>query len=96
MALRDDEKRQLAEIEHRLAEDDPRFAAKLSVDPKTAGALRKAMLVALVLATWVVGLTIIVLGVALSLPILVVVGAPVVAAVPVRIGWLAWRERHFD
>lgn len=96
MALRDQEKRQLAEIEHGLAQEDPRFAAtlnKLNAKVHPLSALIRAT--ALLLATYLVGLTTIVGGVWLSSAFLVVLGAAVTASMPVLVTWKVWRARHW-
>lgn len=93
MALRDQEKRQLAEIEQGLAADDPKFVAtvrKLSARVHRASRLLRNILV--LLATYLVGLTTIVGGVWLSAVVLVVLGAVITASMPVLIGWRAYRK----
>jgi Protein of unknown function (DUF3040) len=90
VALRDQEIRQLAEIERGLTEDDPRFASTVrKLNGRRPAVPRAVRDVLVLLATYLVGLTTIVLGVWWSLAILVALGAVVTASMPVLVGWQA-------
>ncbi|MCS7478465.1 DUF3040 domain-containing protein [Umezawaea endophytica] len=96
MALRDQEIRQLAEIERRLTEGDPRFAATVrKLNGRRPRAPRAVRDVVVLLATYLVGLAVIVLGTWWSSVVVVAVGAVVTASLPVLVGYRAfhaWRE----
>lgn len=88
MALADDEQRRLNEIERELAEDEPRLARRFAHDRVTAPTV-----VALVVAAGLMlaaGVTLIVTGARLGLPVVVGVGVVVAAVVPV----MAWAVRR--
>jgi heme A synthase len=98
VALRDQEIRQLAEIERGLTEGDPRFAAtvrKLNARrPRVPRAVRNALVL---LATYLVGLTTVIAGTWWSSVVLLALGAVITAAMPVLVGWRAcrtWRQER--
>jgi hypothetical protein len=94
VALRDQEKRQLAEIEQGLVDDDPKFVATVrKLNAKVPRASRLLRNVLVLLATYLVGLATIVGGVLLSSAVVIVLGALITASMPVRIGWWAYRSR---
>lgn len=97
MGLPEDEQRELDDIEQRLAEDDPTFAAKLAKTPPPYRLLppRVLRLIGLLLI-YVVGLTLVITGVALSSIVLIALGAAVTAFSPVVIVVQAWRTRGND
>jgi hypothetical protein len=93
MALHDEEQRQLAEIERRLVEDDPRLARRLA----TLRPMQSLALVASIaglLASVVCGLTAMVFGVLLSSPVLIIVGTLLAVFLPTAIGWRLWLRRR--
>ncbi len=98
MALRDQEIRQLAEIERGLTEGDPRFASTVrKLNGRRPAVPRAVGDVLVLLATYVVGLATIVLGVWWSSVIIVALGAVVTASMPVLVAWralLKWREER--
>lgn len=86
MDLPEDEQRQLKQIEERLAEEDPAFAARLTRKPPPHHRLsQRALFVVLLLLTYVAGLTLLVGGVALESDVLIVVGVMVTAIYPVLV-----------
>jgi hypothetical protein len=98
VALRDQEIRQLAEIERGLTEGDPRFAAtvrKLNARrPRVPQAFRNALVL---LATYLVGLTTLIVGTWWSSVVLLALGAVITASMPVLVGWRgyqAWRQER--
>lgn len=94
MALRDQERRLLAEIEQGLAEGDPLFVATCTeLSSRVGKATRVIRFVVVLLAAYVVGLTAVVGGVVLSSAVLVVLGGALTACIPVAVGWRAWRTR---
>ncbi|XVS61588.1 DUF3040 domain-containing protein [Actinosynnema sp. CA-299493] len=95
MALRDDEKRALAQIQRQLADDDPRFVARLSRKRSLFRIPQRVLFTAALLTTYVVGLLAIITGVALSSAFLVVAGALVTAGFPTAVAVRAWRGRRF-
>lgn len=92
MALRDEEQRQLAEIERRLAEDDPRLAQRLSrLRPFALSST--ALAVAALLVCFVVGLAVVAVGTEIgSLPV-GIVGAIVGVGLPTLLIWRLWLRR---
>ncbi|QQQ74019.1 DUF3040 domain-containing protein [Saccharothrix sp. 6-C] len=95
MALRDDEKRALAQIQRQLADDDPRFVARLSRKGSLFRIPRRVLFTAALLTTYAVGLLAIVIGVTLPSALLVIVGALVTAGFPTAVAVRAWRGRRF-
>ncbi|NUT47277.1 MAG: DUF3040 domain-containing protein [Saccharothrix sp.] len=93
MGLREHEERALAQIQQQLADDDPRFAARLTRARLKMRIPRRVLFAAALLGTYLLGLTTIVLGVALASVFLVVVGSAVTAAFPVVVAARAWRGR---
>jgi hypothetical protein len=94
MALRDDERRKLAEIERELAQADPRLAHRLAeLRPLTRGSA--TALVAGALAMLASGLIMMVVGVQLASPVLVVIGALLSAGFPALAGWHLWWRRRW-
>ncbi|PRX47299.1 Protein of unknown function (DUF3040) [Prauserella shujinwangii] len=92
MALRDEEQRQLAEIEQRLVEDDPHLAQRLAkLRPFALG--RAGLVVLSVVAALVVGLIVIATGSELDSPALVVLGAALAAGVPTAVIWRLWLRK---
>ncbi|WP_170166475.1 DUF3040 domain-containing protein [Lentzea atacamensis] len=93
----EDEQRELDGIEHRLAEDDPTFAAKLATTPPLYRRLppRVLRLISLLLI-YVVGLVVVITGVSLSSNVLIALGWAVAAFGPVAIVVQAWRTRGSD
>jgi uncharacterized membrane protein YdcZ (DUF606 family) len=86
MVLRDHEQRQLDEIERLLAEQSPRLARRFSAfRPVPTSALVAGVVGMLILLT--TGLVIMVVGVQLSAPALIVIGALITTVVPATIGW---------
>lgn len=86
MELPEDEQRQLKQIEEQLAEEDPAFAARLTRKPPAHQRLsRKALFVVLLLLSYVVGLTLLVGGVALESVALTVLGVGVTVTYPVLV-----------
>jgi hypothetical protein len=92
MALHDEEQRQLAEIERRLAEDDPRLARRLATLRPMESLVVVAAVVG-VLASVAGGLIAMVFGVVLSSPILIIAGVLIAVFLPTAIAWRVWR-RH--
>jgi hypothetical protein len=89
MALHDEEQRQLAEIERRLAEDDPRLARRLATF-RPMQSLALVASIAGLLASVACGLTAMVFGVLLSSPVLIIVGTLLAVFLPTAIGWRLW------
>lgn len=93
VALRDQDRRQLAEIEYNLVEGDPRFAATVrTLNSRLGRASRAVRFAVAVLATYVVGLTTVICGMLLSSAVLMALGAVTTASMPVAVGWRSWRE----
>ncbi|GAA3685370.1 hypothetical protein GCM10022267_85210 [Lentzea roselyniae] len=97
MGLPEDEQRELDDIEHRLAEDDPTFAAKLATTPPLYRQLtpRVLRLISLLLI-YVVGLVVVITGVSLSSIVVIALGAAVAAFGPAATVVQAWRTRGND
>jgi hypothetical protein len=93
MALQDHEERALAQIERQLADDDPRFVARLARTRSWLRIPRRVLFASALVLTYALGLLIIIAGVTLPSVILVVLGSLVTAAFPVAAGRRAWRER---
>lgn len=92
MKLPDHEQQELDEIERRLAEDDPKLAAKLTRPaPKVP---HRTMVVGGLLALHVIGLLFVMAGVTTSSVVLVAVGACVVLGVFGGFAVRVWRERE--
>ncbi|KOX28180.1 hypothetical protein ADK67_12125 [Saccharothrix sp. NRRL B-16348] len=94
MGLQDREERALAEIEQRLAEDDPRFAARLDHTRSWHRIPRPVLLGAALVATYVVGLLAVIAGVTLSSVPLIALGAVVITAFPAAVAARAWRAHR--
>lgn len=92
MGLPEHEQRELAEIEQRLAEEDPRFAARLT--KPGLGLSPRTMIVLGLLATYVIGLLVVVLGVTLGSVVLIALGAAVTVSFPVMLVVRIWRDRR--
>ncbi len=92
MRLPDREQRELEEIERRLAEDDPKLAAKLN---RRAPVLpRRTLVIGGMLALHAIGLIVVIAGVMSSSAVLIALGACVVVGV---FAWFAvriWREQR--
>ncbi|MEU7481765.1 DUF3040 domain-containing protein [Lentzea sp. NPDC042327] len=92
MELPEKERLQLKEIERQLAEEDPRFAARLTRKPPPHQRLsRKAMFAVLLVLADVVGLAVLVGGVTLGSVVLIVLGVAVLAVFPVLVVVRAWQ-----
>ncbi|WP_394619615.1 DUF3040 domain-containing protein [Lentzea sp. JNUCC 0626] len=89
MKLPDHEQRELEEIERRLAEDDPKFAAKLNRPAPRVP--HRTLMLAGVLAFYVAGLVVVMTGVTLASQIVIALGAAMVLAVFGWFGVRAWR-----
>ncbi|MFD5825936.1 DUF3040 domain-containing protein [Lentzea sp. NPDC060358] len=94
MALADHEKRELDEIEQRLFDDDPKFAAKLTKPSVLVFLSRKTLLVLGVIAVYLGALLAVVAGVTWSSVALVVLGALLGTGVFAGLIVLAWRGRR--
>ncbi|MPZ85353.1 MAG: DUF3040 domain-containing protein [Actinophytocola sp.] len=95
MGLQDHEKRELAEIEQRLVQDDPRLATRLASGKATMFTLSgQAQFILGVLTTYVTGLLTIIAGVTFASPFLITLGAAVTASFPVAVASRAWRHRQ--
>ncbi|WP_346131161.1 DUF3040 domain-containing protein [Lentzea roselyniae] len=96
MGLPEDEQRELDDIEQRLAEDAPDFAAKLAKAPPRYRLLPAARVLRLagLLLIYVLGLVTVMTGVSLSSPVLVALGAAMTAFGPVVMIVEAWRGRE--
>lgn len=95
MELPDREKRELDEIEQRLAEDDPKLAARLTrVTPAIFLMSRRTLLVLGALATYIAGLLVVIAGVTLSSTVLVALGTAMIVSVFAGLVAHAWRNRH--
>lgn len=84
MELPDREQQELREIEQRLAEDDPKLAAKLNRAAPRMLVPRRVLLFVGMLAVYLAGLVVVMVGVTLSSVALIVLGACTI------IGGLAW------
>ncbi|MDX8034887.1 DUF3040 domain-containing protein [Lentzea sp. BCCO 10_0856] len=97
MGLPEDEQRELDAIEQRLAEDDPKFAAKLVRTPSPHHRLPRRVLKLIgLLLIYVVGLVVVITGVSLSSIVVIALGAAVTAFSPVAIVVQTWRTRGND
>lgn len=86
--MRDHEQRQLDEIERQLTEENPRLARRLATfRPLPASSLVAGVVGLFILLT--TGLVIMVVGVQLSAPVVIALGALITAVVPATIGWHA-------
>ncbi|MEU4445952.1 DUF3040 domain-containing protein [Actinosynnema sp. NPDC050801] len=94
MALQDHEERALAEIEQQLADDDPRFVARLGRKRSWIRTSRRVAHAAALVSTYLVGLLVVIAGVTLPSVVLIVLGAAVTAAFPVLTATRAWRGRR--
>lgn len=93
--------RGLGEIEQHLVEEDPDLDAELTnltadLTDVVAGTSRRSRAIVIVcgIATFLIAATIIVVGVAISSPVLVVLGAVLTAGIPVGAAWRVWRIRR--
>ncbi|MEU6646374.1 DUF3040 domain-containing protein [Saccharomonospora sp. NPDC046836] len=92
MALRDEEQRQLAEIEQRLTKDDPQLAQRLAkLSP--LGFSRVGLAVVSMLVLFVIGLAVIAIGAELSAPAVWSCGIVLAVVVPTLIIWRLWLRR---
>ncbi|GLY50570.1 DUF3040 domain-containing protein [Lentzea sp. NBRC 102530] len=89
MKLPDHEQRELEEIERRLAEDDPKFAARLNRPAPRIP--HRTLVLAGVLAFYVAGLVVVMTGVSLALPVITALGAAMLLAVFAWFAVRAWR-----
>lgn len=92
MRLPDREQQELDEIERRLAEDDPKLAAKLNRPAPRVP--RRTLVLAGVLLTYAVGLVVVMAGVTLSSVVLIALGACVVLGVFAWFAVRAWHEHR--
>ncbi|GGU16068.1 DUF3040 domain-containing protein [Lentzea flava] len=91
MALADHEKRELAEIEQRLADEDPKLAAKLTRPSALVFLPSRTVRVLAVFGVYLLGLLAMISGVTWSSAPLVVLGAVLCAGVFGRLVFSAWR-----
>lgn len=89
MRLPDREQQELDEIERRLAEDDPKLAAKLTRPAPRVP--RRTLLVVAVVMLYVLGLMVLIAGVTLSSVVLIALGACVMLG---AFAWFAVRSWH--
>lgn len=94
VGLQDHEKRALAQIERQLADDDPRFVARLNRRRSRIRIPQRVLFTAALLTTYLVGLLTIITGVTLSSTFLIVLGALVTAAFPTAVATRAWRDQR--
>lgn len=92
MALPDDEKRRLAEIERRLSEDDPELAQRLAT-LRRAGSVRTALAVLGLTAAFLGGLVVAAVGAEQSAPVVAVAGVLFAVALPTLIIWRRWLRK---
>ncbi|MCX2946917.1 DUF3040 domain-containing protein [Lentzea sp. NEAU-D7] len=92
MKLPDHEQRELDEIERRLAEDDPKLAAKLTRPAPRMP--RRTLVLAGMLSLYAIGLLVVIAGVSSSSAVVVALGACVVLGVFAAFAVRAWRERE--
>ncbi|MDX8050804.1 DUF3040 domain-containing protein [Lentzea sp. BCCO 10_0798] len=92
MKLPDHEQRELDEIERRLAEDDPKLAAKLNRPAPRMP--RRTLVLAGMLSLHVIGLLVVMAGVSSSSAVVVALGGCVVLGVFAAFVVRAWRERE--
>ncbi|WP_158896137.1 DUF3040 domain-containing protein [Amycolatopsis anabasis] len=92
MALRDEEERILAEIEHQLAEQEPALDHRLDeLRPvRFSGAVLGA---GAVLASLAAGLMSMIFGAQTGSPLFIVVGVLLATVVPTGVLWRAWIRR---
>ncbi|MBB3664316.1 MULTISPECIES: DUF3040 domain-containing protein [Prauserella salsuginis group] len=91
MGLRDEERRQLAEIERRLGEDDPRLAQRLAT--LRPGTSRMLWIGAGLVALFIVGGVVIALGAGAGAPVVVALGVIIAAGVPTAVIWRVWLRK---
>ncbi|MBB3052620.1 putative membrane protein YgcG [Prauserella isguenensis] len=91
MGLRDEERRQLAEIERRLGEDDPRLDRRLAT--LRPGTSRTLWTVVGLIGLFVVGGVVIALGAGAGAPVVVAIGVIVAAGVPTAVIWRLWLRK---
>nr|ANY57996.1 hypothetical protein [uncultured bacterium] len=94
MALADREKRELEEIEQRLFEEDPEFAAKLTKPSVFVLLSRGTLLLAGAVAAFLCGLLVVIAGVTWSSVPVVVLGAVVCAGVFTGLVVRVWRGQR--
>lgn len=94
MELPDREQRELEEIEQRLAEDDPKLAARLNRAAPKILLPRRRLIVIAMLVTYMVGLAAVVAGVTLSWVVLVGLGACMIVGVITGFTVQAWRTHR--
>ncbi|MEU3645745.1 DUF3040 domain-containing protein [Lentzea sp. NPDC034063] len=92
MRLPDREQQELDEIERRLAEDDPKLAAKLTRPAPRVP--RRTLVFAGLLLTYAAGLIVVMAGVTLSSVVLIALGACVVLGVFAWFAVRVWREHR--
>ncbi|TWH20144.1 DUF3040 domain-containing protein [Prauserella rugosa] len=91
MGLRDEERRQLADIERRLGEDDPRLAQRLTT--LRPGLPRVLWTIAALAALFIAGGVLVAVGTGADAPVVVVLGVVVAVGVPTFIIWRRWLRR---
>ncbi|SDO66321.1 DUF3040 domain-containing protein [Lentzea jiangxiensis] len=94
MALADREKRELEQIEQRLFEEDPEFAAKLAKPSVFVFLSRRTLLLAGAVAAFLCGLLVVIAGVTWSSVPVVVLGAAVCASVFAGLVVWVWRGQR--
>lgn len=91
MGLRDEERRQLDDIERRLGEDDPRLAQRLT--RLRPGVPRLLWVLVALFLLFVVGGVLVAVGAGSGLPVVVVVGVLVAVGAPTAIIWRIWLRK---
>lgn len=100
MELQDHERRVLAEIEQHLIDEDPDLDVELTnltADLQSIRAVRsrrsRPIVVIATVAAFLIAVTTILVGVAISSLVLIVLGAVLTASIPLGMAWRAWRDR---
>jgi hypothetical protein len=94
MGLTDHEERALAQIERQLADDDPRFVARLARTRPLSRVPRRVLFGAALCLVYSVGLLTIIAGATLQSAVLIAIGSAVTVAYPVAVAVRAWQERR--
>ncbi|MEU3272055.1 DUF3040 domain-containing protein [Saccharomonospora sp. NPDC006951] len=92
MALHDEEQRQLAEIERRLAEDDPQLAQKLT-RLRPFGMPRAGIALITMFASFVLGLAVVAIGAEVGSFVLGIIGIVLAVGLPTVLIWRLWLRR---
>lgn len=93
MELPENERHELDEIERRLAEDDPKLAARLTNSAPAIFIPRRTLIAIGVLAAYLAGLITIIAGVTVASIALVLLGAVITVGVFTALTVHAWRHR---